>query len=162
MNSSGTSQRNLAQLVVFEVAGQACAIELDRVVRVLRMVRLMPLPKAPAIVIGIFDHHGEVLPVVSVRRRLRLPDRNLSPNDQLLVVQTRRRALALAVDRVDRVVGIEPDEITPPQALAAGIEGLQGVARLPERGLILVQDLDAFLSLDEDAQIATALAEGKP
>jgi len=49
-------------LVVFSLDDQRYAVALARVQRALRVVAITPLPKAPAIVLGIVDLGGVVIP----------------------------------------------------------------------------------------------------
>lgn len=147
-------------LVVFALAGQRYAVPLERVERVAPMVELTNLPQAPAIVLGVFSLHGEIVPVVNVRRRFRLPERAPTIDDQLLVVRTARRVIAMLVDRVDQVVVLRDAAVASPATVVPGLEFLSGIVQLPEAGIVLIQDVDAFLALDEDAQLAAAL-EGR-
>ena len=63
------------QLVVFALDDQRYALHLSAVDRVVPMVRVTPLPKAPDIVIGVVNVQGRVIPVINMRRRFRLPER---------------------------------------------------------------------------------------
>lgn len=146
-------------LVVFLLDGQRYGLDVERVERVLPQVALAPFPKAPAIVSGVFDLHGRLVPVVNVRRRFRLPERAPGVADQLLVVRSAQRRLALAVDAVEPVIHATPGELTAPDAVVPGLEFVRGIARLPTLGIIFVHDLDRFLSLDEEAQL---VASGLP
>lgn len=144
------------ELVVFTLDEQRYALELTRVERALPMVALAPFPKGPAIVEGVFNFRGTLVPVISLRRRFRLPERAARVGDQLLMVRTPRRGLALAVDRVENIVRVPTAEVTPPAELVPGLEFVRGVARLRE-GIVFVHDLDTLLSLDEEAKIDEAL-----
>jgi purine-binding chemotaxis protein CheW len=64
------------QLVVFRLDERRYALPLAAVERVVRSVTVTPLPGAPAIVLGGINVHGRVLPVLNVRRRFRMPDRD--------------------------------------------------------------------------------------
>src|SRR5690606_3632886 len=114
------------------------------------MVALAPFPKAPPIVAGTVNLHGELVPVLDVRQRFRLPQRPVSPDDQLLIVRSARRKLALIVQAVDPVVSIEQSLLIEPERMVPGLEFLRGVVALPE-GVVFVHDIDSFLSLEEEA-----------
>ena len=66
------------QLLVFALGDQRCALYLPVVDRVVRMVEITPLPKAPDIVLGVVNVHGEVIPVINVRKRFGLPQRDIA------------------------------------------------------------------------------------
>jgi len=149
------------ELVEFTLDEQRYAIPLAVVVQVIPMVALTPLPKAPAIVLGAFELRGRILPVLDIRQRFRLPARRPALHDHLLVASTKRRDVALIVDQVLGATSISPDKLTSPETISPNLEFLSGVAQLPE-GLVLIHDLDTFLSLDETAALDSALAAEKP
>ena len=58
------------QLLTFTVAGEAYAIESRRVVEVLPLVRVRPIPHTPDYVRGIFTYRGRLVPLVDLGLRL--------------------------------------------------------------------------------------------
>lgn len=87
-------------LIIFTLDDQRYALPLPAVDRVVRMVAIIPLPNAPDIVLGVVNFQGRVIPVIDVRRRFRLPEREIALTDQLLVAHTARRPVALVADAV--------------------------------------------------------------
>ena len=156
MSSAAETGRNV-QLVGFQLEGRRFAVELAPVQRVLRMLALEPVPQGPSIVEGVFNLQGALVPVINLRRRLRLPERAPKTTDQLLVVRTTRRVLALIVDAVENVFSVESVRLTAPDAIVPGLEFVRGVARLPDEGIVFVHDIDACLSLEEEARLDSAL-----
>ena len=73
------------QLVVFTMDEQRYALQLAAVERVVRMVEVTPLPQAPQIVLGVINAQGRIIPVVDIRRRFRLPARDIRLSDHLLI-----------------------------------------------------------------------------
>jgi purine-binding chemotaxis protein CheW len=122
------------------------------------MVAISPLPGAPEAALGVINLHGDVVPVLDVRRRLGLAPREYGPAARLLVARSRLRVVALAVDEVTGVAEVEAASIVPLETVLPGIEYVSGVATVPD-GLVLIHDLDAFFSLDEERQLAAALGE---
>lgn len=145
-------------LVGFALDRDRYAVETACVVRALPLVALAPLPGAPAVVAGVCDFHGELIPVMNVRLRFGLRPREPALSDQLLVLRSRGRTLAFAVDAVEPAFAVAASELTAAQALVPGLEHIRGIVRLPESGLVLVQDVDRFLSLVEAEELAAALS----
>jgi len=144
------------QYVVFILGDQRYALRLSAVDRVVRMVQITMLMSAPDVVLGIVNVQGRVLPVISLRQRFRLPEREIGLNDQLVVAHTARRTVALAVDAVTDVVDCSERELVAPQSIVSAAENLTGIIKR-EDGLILVHDLDAFLSREEENFLDQAL-----
>ncbi|MGH2949493.1 MAG: chemotaxis protein CheW [Solirubrobacteraceae bacterium] len=86
-------------LLAFLVEGRRLALELSAVDRAVRMVAVTPLPGAPDGVLGAVDVAGEIVPVLDVRRRFGLPEREYGPDDALVLART-SRPVALPVDEV--------------------------------------------------------------
>lgn len=143
-------------LVCFTIESQRYALDSGSVERVLPMVAISPLPRAPDIALGVINVHGTIVAVVDIRRRFGLPPRAGTLGDRLLVARTARRLLALVVDEVVGVTEVPPDAITATEAVLPGIGDVAGVVPLPD-GLLFIHDLDAFLSLDEEHELGRAL-----
>jgi purine-binding chemotaxis protein CheW len=144
------------QIVAFALDGQRFAVSLSAVECVVRAVEITPLPKAPAIVLGVIDFHGQVLPVFNLRRRFRLPEREIDLNDHIIIARTSHRTVALVVDAVHGVTECAEDEIVTADAIVPGLEYVAGVVKRPD-GMIFIHDLEEFLSFAEAQQLEGAL-----
>jgi purine-binding chemotaxis protein CheW len=143
-------------LVIFTLDEHSYALHLPAVERALRMVEISPLPKAPEIVLGVINIQGRIVPVFNVRKRFRLPERETSLSDQLIVAQTSRRTVAMLADAVSGVVAYPEQQVIAAERILPGLEYVEGVAKL-EGGMILIHDLDKFLSLEEETTLDNAL-----
>ena len=150
-----------AQLVVFGLDAQRYALPLASVERIVRAVEATRLPNAPAIVLGAINVAGRVLPVLNLRRRFGLPEREVSPADQFLIAHTARRTVVLVVDEALGMVECPATEIIRPTQIAPGLDQLQGVVRLDD-GLVLIQDLEKVLSMDEASALDEAMNQEVP
>jgi purine-binding chemotaxis protein CheW len=97
--------------------------------------------------------------VVDVRKRFRLPTREMKPDDRFIIANTARRLVALVVDWVVGVHELTEREMVSAKQALPFAQYLKGVAKL-EDNLVLIHDLDQFLSLDEERVLDTALAKG--
>jgi purine-binding chemotaxis protein CheW len=152
-SETGTS----TEIVVFVLEERDFALKLSVVDRVFRMAEAMPLPGAPVVVRGIVDVAGELVPLLDIRQRFRMPARSARSSDSLIVARTRARRVALPVDAVVGLVSVESSTITRPDEIVSGLEFIAGITRVPGRDLVLIHDLDRFLSLDEEQALTAAL-----
>lgn len=151
----------LSQLVIFMLDDRRYALPLAVVERIIRAVEITPLPKAPDIVLGLINWRGRIIPVMNLRRRFRLPERDLRLSDHFIVARTARRVVALVADAVTGIVVCRSDALTPAQEVLPRLRYLAGVVTL-EDGLILIHDLDQFLSLEEEEALTAAMSELEP
>lgn len=143
--------------VTFTLDGHWYALDISAVQYVVHAVEITPLPRAPDSVAGIINVRGRVVPVFDPRRRFHLPERELRLDDHIILARTTRRCVALVVDAVGGVVKYTADDTVPVAAILPGTECVAGVVKRPD-GLILIHDLERFLSVDETAQLEKALA----
>lgn len=143
-------------IVRFTLDAHQCGVWLDAVERVLPAMELMPLPHAPAIVLGVFNLAGRIIPTFNLRRRFGLPERELAVTDHFIVARARGLTVALVVDDTPGLAACDPATLTQAKSILPGLPLVQGVLRHAE-GLILIHDLGDFLSLEEAKQLDAAL-----
>lgn len=142
--------------VMFVLDERRYALPLADVERIVRAVDVVPLPGSPHLVLGIIDVSGHVLPVISLRRRFSLADREIDVADQFLIAATAARPVALVIDEAAGVIECEPDAVAAPASIGPGMEAFQGAVRLKD-GLVLIHDLTKLLTLDESRELEAAL-----
>lgn len=144
------------QLVVLQLDDQRYALRLDTVERVIRALEIAPLPGAPAGVLGVVNIQGQVMPVYDLRARLGWPSQPLRLSDQIVLARTIRRQVGVCVDAVAEVRAFNPEQLVEASALGPGDAYVAGVVRLPD-GLVLIHDLDRFLTPSEEHALGHAL-----
>lgn len=144
------------EYVVFLLDGQRYALQLSTVERVIQVVDITPLPKGPEIILGIINNQGQVIPVVNIRSRFRLPKKQIGLSDQLIIANTSKRQVAILVDSATGIIEIPAEEIVPPERILPHLNFIEGVIKL-EDGIVLIHDLDTFLSLEEEKSLSVAV-----
>jgi purine-binding chemotaxis protein CheW len=132
------------------------ALDLSAVERIIQTVEITLLPEAPDIVLGVINIHGKIIPVVNIRRRFRLSEKDIEPTNRLIIAQTLKRTVALVVDVVLGVIETPEDKVIKADTVLPGMDYVQGVVKM-EDGMILIHDLNKFLSLEEEKTLDTAI-----
>ena len=145
-------------LIVFKLDDQRYGIKLSAVERVVRIVEITPIPYAPEIILGLVNIGGQVIPVADIRQRFHLPPWQLKLNDQLIFAHTSSRAIGLIVDEVNSIHHYPSSDMENASTILPGIRYVDAVLRLPD-GLVLIHDLDRFLSLEEEQELTQALGD---
>jgi purine-binding chemotaxis protein CheW len=143
-------------LVIFTLEEQSYAAPLSAVERVVQLVDIVPLPKAPEIVLGVINLQGRILPAINLRRRFGLPERSVRLSDQCLIAHTLKRTVALVIDGVVGVLESSDQTVTTAEHVLPNLAYVTGVVKR-EDGMILIHDLDQLLSLDEETAVDQAL-----
>lgn len=133
-------------------------LRLSSVEQVIRLVEITRLPKTPHIVMGVINVRGEVIPVIDIRKRFHLSEPELQLKNQMIIARTSTRKVALVVDAVAGVIEMSNLNTICKEKISSGLEYIEGVLKTSE-GLVLIHNLDTFLSLEEDQSLERALAD---
>jgi len=147
-------------IVLFNLDEQRYALYLAAVEQVIRAVEITPLPKSPDIVLGIINFYGSIMPVIDLRRRFRLPTREIELDDQFIIVQTSKRLVVLAADSVTGVLELECNNVIETKETFPYADYLSGITKI-ENNIVLISDPEKFLSLNENILLDESLSGGK-
>lgn len=131
-------------LVRFVVGGIYCALDIERIEEIVRPLRLSPLVSSSALVLGMADYRGRVVPVVDLSLGLSRDAWQPTRGARWIVGRGMGKVVALAVDSVEGVstsdVAWEAGEypVDHKQDLVAGVARVEG-------DLILLVDLDRLI-----------------
>ena len=147
--------------ITFSLAERRLALNLDAVDRVVPAVHIDLLPQAPAAVPGVVNVRGRIMPVVDLRSSLGQPLHAMALTDRFLIARTSRRAVALWVDAVAGVIQPLPEDVIRADDIIPGMGSVEGAVRLPD-GMILIYNLDRFLSVEEEDLLERAMERDQP
>lgn len=147
------------QILVFTLDAPRYALPVATVRRVIRALQITPLPKAPEIVLGVINLQGQIIPVVDIRKRFRLPERAMEIDDRIIIAQASKRPVGLVVDAVVDVHELATRDIADAGQVLPSAEYVLGVAKVADE-MVLINDLDRFLALPEEQTLDAALSEG--
>jgi purine-binding chemotaxis protein CheW len=148
----------LKNFVCFTVAGEEFAVDIMRVREVIRLPAMSPVPNAPEFVEGIIHLRGRIVPVIDLRKRLRISGREYKPIDKftrVIIITLDGKWTGFIVDAVSGIIKVPQDSLKPvPDVLKQQVGGeyFDGVIRLDER-LIIVLNLHKILSPEERGKL---------
>ncbi len=88
------------------VGASAYAIQIRVVREIVNPLPLTNFPNAPAILAGVADHRGDVVPVIELRRLFGVPEDGVARRPKWILVEIGPgRSLGLVVDKVTEVFG---------------------------------------------------------
>jgi purine-binding chemotaxis protein CheW len=153
----------LRHILLFTMDEPRYALNLSAVERVVQAVEIMPLPKAPPLVLGVINVQGQVIPVVDIRQCFGLPTREINLNDQFILARTAQRRVALLADSVSGIHELKDRELVAVDEVLPGAEFIQGVVKLNDT-LVLICDLNQILSFEvepglDDTRAANPLGD---
>jgi len=145
----------------FTLMGQSYGLPLDAVVEVASVPKaIAELPRTEAVLLGVSDYRGQVLPVLSARGLLGLVGDSV--NGRLVVVRIGGERIGLVVDEVNAIVRASPERLGKAPSLfnrgGVGEARIDTVLRLADgRGVLAILTPDRLLA---DERVTQWLALG--
>lgn len=154
---AGPTHARLEHLFVFRVDDRRYGLPVTQVECAIRAVAVTPLPGSPKHVLGVVDYHGEIIAVLDPPASgLGAWDRPVRAAETFLIGRLQGRRVAVRVDRAQGVMVFDRQRLYTPDGGVTGTPWTEGVSRL-DSGLLLIYDLDAFLTHDELSDLDSAL-----
>ena len=135
---------SVVNLACFEVKGQAYALEVAHVREIVRVQRPTPLPNAPALIEGVIDLRGAVIPVLDLSRVLGRGTADDGLHARIVVLDFDELVLGLWVDAATDVLTIDAASLEdlPDLAAQAGYDAVRHVVRREGAEPVMVLSLE--------------------
>jgi len=145
-------------LVTFNL-GEEYGVPISQVQEIVRVGGITMVPNSPVFMEGVINLRGRVLPVLNLRKRLGLSEKEISSASRIVVTEIGNKVIGLLVDAVSHVIKIPPDNVepAPEEVLEIDTDYITGVGKLHDRMIILL-DLEKLLRR-EKFEINEALQE---
>ncbi len=140
----------LLQLVSFNIGSEEFGVDILKVQEINRVVEITRVPQAPHYVEGVINLRGKVIPIVDLRKRFNMEEKEYDKNTRIVVVDISGTIMGMVVDSVSEVLRLPSNTIEPPPEIVANInsEYIKGVAKLEDRLLIFL-DLSKVIDVNE-------------
>ena len=136
------------ELLTFVIAGEQYAVDIERIVEIVRPRPVTRVPNAEESIVGIVSLRGTIVTLIDVRSRLRHAKTEETPDTRIIVVDHQGETIGFEVDRVMRVVKIGKNDVEPHPVVhsSEADESIRGVFRHTGALTILI-DFDKLLAL---------------
>jgi purine-binding chemotaxis protein CheW len=144
----------LLQLVSFKVGDAEFGVDILRVQEINKMMKLTMVPNTPPFVEGVINLRGRIIPVINLRARLGLEEKEYDSKTRIIVVDLYDKTIGFIVDEVKEVLRIPKSITEPPPEIVSGVDSeyITAIGKLEDRLLILL-DLTKILSNQEHNQL---------
>src|SRR5215469_1481063 len=151
----------VVQVVSFQLGSEEYGVDISQVQEIIRMVEITHVPRAPRFMEGVINLRGQLIPIIDLRTRFGMPRIDASKSTRIVVTEIGSKRVGIVVDSVSEVLNlpIENVEDAPEMVAGVGTEYIQGVGKLGER-LIIMLDLTMVISTEEKQQLETSSTEG--
>ena len=101
------------KFLTFRIAKEDYGIEIRHVTEIIGIQRITEIPSMPVFIKGVINLRGKVIPVMDIRSRFGLEEREYDDRTCIIVVNINNTSVGLVVDTVNEVADIPENDIEP-------------------------------------------------
>jgi purine-binding chemotaxis protein CheW len=113
LSEAESAEKELLECVVLTLGGETFAFETLYAAEVIRIPKLIKVPKVKDIITGIFNLRGEITAAMDIRPLLELPQPPLTSQGRLVVVKSEQFITGILAESVLGVTGLSFDNFEP-------------------------------------------------
>lgn len=111
-NGLDVVEKETVQYIVVSIGNEQYGLDISYVDNIVRMCKITRVPKAPAHYIGVINLRGEIVPLMSLRRKMNLEDDVFTDITRIIILKTEEQGpVGIVVDEVKEVIALAEDEI---------------------------------------------------
>jgi len=154
------SSDQLEQMVTFNLGVEEYGINILQVQEINRMVEITQVPQTEHYVEGIINLRGKVIPIIDLRKKFGMPEREYDNRTRIVVVDVTNETVGLVVDSVSEVLRVPMGSLEETPKLISGEAGgysgtgyIKSIVKLEDR-LLIYLDLQKIISTSSLPQAA--------
>ena len=136
------------QYIVVKIGNEQYGIDISYIDTIVRMQKITRVPKAQRHFKGVINLRGEIVPVMSIRLKMKLADDEFTNASRIIILKLEEKGmLGVIVDEVKEVVTLSSNEVEKSSGKGSFING---VGKHGEE-LISLFDINAIVEEKENA-----------
>jgi len=150
--SKDTKTKADIQIVLFELADIRYGVNVNQVQGVIDTMEITKVPNSPFYVEGVTNLRGEIIPVIDLRKKFNIEDRDPDKGFNVIIVSQANVTVGFTVDKVNVVMDLSGEEIdeVPDVVSDAEEDSILGVARYEDYLIVLIDLLKVVGALDQN------------
>lgn len=110
--SKQTAAGDSCQYIMVELGAEYYGIDISNVDNIVRMQKITRVPKSQDYFYGVINLRGEIVPVMSLRRKFKLEDDEFTDKTRIIILKPdRQEPIGIIVDVVKEVVTLSDEDI---------------------------------------------------
>lgn len=144
--------------IIFLIGKEEYGLDVTFVTAIEPMMDIVPVPNAPACILGLMNMRGEVIPVYSLRKRFGMEEQSDATKNKLIVAHYDEKSIAFKVDEVMEMQDFEESAISDTPVIAKSAKTTYARAVANKQGkLVLLLNPAGMYEGDEEAQMEEVL-----
>jgi len=140
------------KMVTFSLAGKDYGVDIMNVKEIAKADKFTFVPNAASFVRGVYNLRGDIIPIIDLRQFFHLPmDSKTDKLENMLILHINDQVYGTIVDKIDKVVGINKENIQPPHPIFGdiNIKFISGVVE-KQGELYIILDVVRIFTVTED------------
>ena len=155
------------KMVTFSLAGKEYGVDIMNVKEIAKADKFTYVPNAASFVRGVYNLRGDIIPIIDLRIFFHLAvDRKAKDiPENMLILRINDNVYGTIVDKIDKVVGINTEQIQPPHPIFGdiNIKYISGVVEKQGNLYIILDVIRIFtLSEEEKQKPRGTISDGSP
>lgn len=159
------TEQNVQQYLTFMIGGEEYAVSLLKVKEIIEYDTVTEIPKTPEWVRGVINLRGNVVPVIDLAVKFRLPASVAGKLTCIVITEVECEGeptvMGVMADSVRQVIDLKPEDVEVPPTFGTRVkvDYLLGMARAGKKFCLLL-DTEKVLSTDELLELPDSLESG--
>jgi len=151
------ARERAGKYLTFSLADEEYGLEILKVREIIGVMDITAVPGTPQFVKGVINLRGKVVPVLDLRLKFNLPEKQRTEETCIIVVSVGTVETGIIVDKVSEVMNIAGEDIEDTPSFGANVETdfILGMGKAGGRVTILL-DIDQVLSGNDFKDIRAA------
>ena len=113
------------QYIVVGIGNEKYGIDINFIDNIVRMCKITRVPKVQSYFKGVMNLRGEIVPVMSIRKKMRLPDDVITDASRIIIIKLEEKgSIGIIVDEVCEVITLNMAEVEKTTAKDSFINGI--------------------------------------
>jgi purine-binding chemotaxis protein CheW len=140
------------KMVTFSLAGKDYGVDIMNVKEIAKADKFTYVPNAASFVRGVYNLRGDIIPIIDLRTFFHMPvDHKHEAQENMLILHINDQVYGTIVDKIDKVIGINHENIQPPHPIFGdiNIKFISGVVE-KQGDLYIILDVVRIFTIGEE------------
>lgn len=113
------------QYIVVQIGNEKYGIDINFIDNIVRMSKITRVPKVQSYFKGVMNLRGEIVPVMSIRKKMGLPEDVITDASRIIIIKLEGKgSIGIIVDEVREVITLNMAEVEKTTAKDSFINGI--------------------------------------
>lgn len=133
------TESSVKQYVILQLGEESYGVDIQSVQGIEKVKKIARVPKAQDCIEGVMNLRGEIIPVMSLRKRFDIGHKEYDDNTRIIIIRIEDSQVGLIVDEVKEVLELHEQEIENMQMIdrKVDIDYISGVGKIKGGTLVV-------------------------